>query len=198
MTRTLVAATLAALLATGMAMAQSAPTLSVVAPVPTFTATAPAQASAPVQIVNEAGYKIGSLGRYAACVSFLNASQKLITAVRFEFVLADVFHEKIGAFHGDRIGEFSPGVSIDGPADQGEFNVVVNGGTWKGANRKAFNCWTYYVSGTPQSMQATVSHVLFADGTEWKVAAPAIASPVQTAAPILNVIPPDAEASLRP
>lgn len=128
----------------------------------------PSSETVPVQIVDQMMLPLNDRLRYAACVSFLNASQKLITAVRFDFNMINAFHESVSHFHGDRIGEFSPGVTIAGPANVGQYNTGVNGGSMGGANQKIKNCWYYYLSGgIPQSMQASVVHVIFADGTEW-------------------------------
>ena len=122
----------------------------------------------PVQVVEQLMVRLNDNLRYVGCVSFLNTSQKLITAIRFDFNLINAFHESSAHFHGDRIGEFSPGVTIAGPANVDQYNVGVGGGSLSGANQKVRNCWNYYVSGSaPQSMTVNVQRVIFADGSEY-------------------------------
>lgn len=122
----------------------------------------------PVMVYDQQMIKLNDNLRYAGCVNFLNMSQKLITAVRFDFNMVNAFHESVSHFHGDRTGTFSPGVSIQGPQNLDDYNIGVRGGSLGGANQKIKNCWLNYINGTePQSMEVTVTHVIFADGSEW-------------------------------
>jgi hypothetical protein len=123
--------------------------------------------AAPVRVVHQFAIKLSDTGRYAACVSFLNGSSRMITAVRFEFNMIDAFHGSIAHFHGDRIGEFAPGVTIEGPLTIGDYNIGTSGGSYGGGNQKVQNCWTYYVDGTPETVTVEVTRVIYADGSEW-------------------------------
>jgi hypothetical protein len=128
----------------------------------------PATQPAPIAIVNQIAFPLNDRVRYAACVSFLNTSKKLITAVRFDFNLINAFHESISHFHGDRLGEFSAGVTIDGPTDVRTYNIGDGGGSLGGANQKIKNCWLYYSENQQAvNMTVAVTHVIFADGSEW-------------------------------
>lgn len=116
---------------------------------------APSPVPAPVQVVGTYMKQLNGNLQYSACVSFLNTSQKLITAVRFDFNLYNAFHESTAHYYGDRIGEFSPGVTIAGPEKDWQFSTSLA------------NCFTFYSYGVAQTMVAKVQRVMFADGTEW-------------------------------
>jgi hypothetical protein len=137
---------------------------------PTFAdqANQPSKTVAPIQVVDEIRFPLNDRVRHVVCVSFLNTSQTLITAVRFDFIATNTFHEVVAHVHGDRMGEFSPGVTIDGPKNVDEYNTAIRGGTLGGANQKIRNCFRYFpTGGVPVVVNARATHVIFADGSEW-------------------------------
>jgi len=119
--------------------------------------------------------------RHEVCLSFVNTSQTLITAVRFGIFVTDAFGDVVTNAHGDRLGEFSPGVDIYGPQNVEEYNTAVRGGTLGGANQKIRNCWSFYpkTGGQVVHLSVRVMKVIFADGTHWRGnASPAQANPL--------------------
>ena len=98
---------------------------------------------------------------WATCISFTNKTQRVIEAVKFEFDFQDAFDTTVGKYDGDRVGQFAPGVLIEGPDsfDVSGFGNVV---------QKAPNCWVY-----PQhiaslsSVKVRVLKVRYGDGTIW-------------------------------
>jgi hypothetical protein len=103
--------------------------------------------------------------RYVSCVSFANVSDRKVTSVRFDFNLLGPSNDSQARFQVDRVGEFSPGVTITGPTSQLEYNVGVYGAA--GGNQKLRNCWSSNPNGTPQNMEVVVIRAIFADGTQW-------------------------------
>ncbi len=104
---------------------------------------------------------------WATCLSFTNNTKHVIQAVKFGFNFQDAFDTTVGSYNGDRVGEFMPGVLIQGPESLdivGFGNIV----------QKSQNCWVY-----PQriaslsSVVVTVLKVRYGDGTVWVNANPA-------------------------
>lgn len=98
---------------------------------------------------------------WATCLSFTNNKKQMIQAVKFGFNFQDAFETTVGTYNGDRVGEFAPGVTIDGPEslDIAGFGNIV---------QKSQNCWIY-----PQHIASlsnvivTVLKVRYGDGTIW-------------------------------
>jgi hypothetical protein len=55
---------------------------------------------------------------WVSCVSFANASTRTVQAIRFLFTYYDAFDEPIQTFTADRVGEFAPGVAIEGASPE--------------------------------------------------------------------------------
>ncbi len=70
---------------------------------------------------------------WTTCISFRNDSQRDIQAIKFGFTYVDAFDSPVARFGGDQVGQFSPGVTIEGPSDPSFSN-----GSNQGA---ALNCW---------------------------------------------------------
>jgi hypothetical protein len=98
---------------------------------------------------------------WATCLSFTNNTKHVVEAVKFGFAFQDAFDTTVGDYNGDRVGEFMPGVLIQGPESldiTGFGNIV----------QKSQNCWVY-----PQhiaslsSVVVTVLKVRNGDGSVW-------------------------------
>jgi hypothetical protein len=98
---------------------------------------------------------------WATCLSFTNDTNRMIQAIKFGFDFQDAFDSTVGSYSGDRVGEFAPGVPIDGPESleiAGFGNIV----------QKSQNCWVY-----PQhiaslsSVVVTVLRIRYGDGAIW-------------------------------
>jgi hypothetical protein len=72
--------------------------------------------------------------RWASCVNFTNTSNRPIRAIQFKFTYWDAFDTPIHTFRADRVGEFAPGVLIEGP----ENADIIGGGN---VTQKSQNCW---------------------------------------------------------
>jgi hypothetical protein len=132
------------------------------------SSTGMAQEAVPVQITNSMHFRLRDGLRHEVCLSFVNTSQNLITAVRFGIHITDAFGDSAMNLHADRLGEFSPGIEIDGPQSIDEYNIAVRGGTFGGANQKVRNCWSFYPKSQVVHLDVQVTKVLFADGSRWE------------------------------
>lgn len=96
-----------------------------------------------------------------ACMTFSNASDKVIKAVRFG--LSSAQQNPLGNVPNvaifDRIGSFAPGVAIRPPA---KFLGTVNR-----ESPALANCWETGVSNIKTELQITVLKVVYADDTVW-------------------------------
>lgn len=102
------------------------------------------------------------------CVSFRNEAAKTVTAVKFGFTASDAFGEGVQEITGQRVGQFTQGVSIDGPP------------TFKPCAYEAFcgssspNCWSYLSSifqvplANISVLMVHVDAIKYADGTIWR------------------------------
>jgi len=98
---------------------------------------------------------------WASCVSFTNASNRSIRAIQFQFTYYDAFDTPITTFRGDRVGDFAPGVLIEGP----ENADIVGGGN---VDQKVQNCWVIgQLVGSLEKVTAEVLKVRFANGDIW-------------------------------
>jgi hypothetical protein len=101
-----------------------------------------------------------------ACVTFTNASDRVITAVRFG--LTTVQEDPLGSVPAnefvDRLGSFAPGIAIRPPA---KFLGTVN------SNSSALaNCWQTPASNIKSELRITVLKVVYDDGSVWTNPAP--------------------------
>lgn len=98
---------------------------------------------------------------WVTCLSFTNETQQTMQAIQFGFTYKDAFDTTVGSFHGDRVGEFSPGVLIEGPDNAGDYMTTGN-------SRKAQNCFTYpMVVGSIASVEVSILKVRYGDGIIW-------------------------------
>ena len=95
---------------------------------------------------------------WTSCVTFENTTNRDISSIQFEFAAFDDFNEKVGRFHGDRRGDFSPGVVIEGPDNASDFGTTGN-------RQKAMNCWhSTTILGSVSRIEASVGKIRFSDG----------------------------------
>lgn len=104
---------------------------------------------------------------WTTCLSFTNETKSTMRAVRFGFVYKDAFGGAAATFHADRVGEFAPGVLIEGPDNASDYLTTGN-------SRKAQNCFSYpTVVGSISSVDVQILKVRYGDGTVWTNPAPA-------------------------
>jgi hypothetical protein len=93
------------------------------------------------------------------CLSFTNNTAKSITAIKFRFSFYDAFDTLVDTVTADRVGDFAPGVLIEGPDNQGDFLTTGN-------SRKAENCWNHVATiGSVSAVKVDVLKVRYGDGT---------------------------------
>lgn len=117
---------------------------------------------------------------WTTCISFRNESTRDIQAVKFGFTYVDAFDSPIAQFSGDRVGQFSPGVTIEGPSDPS----LSNGSN----NTAALNCWrdTQQIASL-SSVQVRVLKIRYFGGEVWSNPD---ATPLFTGAYMVNNPPP--------
>jgi hypothetical protein len=121
----------------------------------------------PIKIVGQLSLVLTNGTGYAHCVTFINVSEKKITAVAFQISLFNENHVLQGRYNTERAGEFSPGVVISGPNDVSEYNLGTSaGGLIRGASQKLRNCWTIAAAGA-STFETGVTRATFDDGTQW-------------------------------
>ena len=103
---------------------------------------------------------------WATCVSFKNLTDKTIVAVQFKFTYVDAFDTTIQTNRGDRVGEFAPGVLIEGATSPGQLpGPGIGGGN---IQQHSENCWeVLIVAGSLSKITTEVQKVRYADGTIW-------------------------------
>ena len=96
-----------------------------------------------------------------SCLSFKNNTQQNITAIQFRFTYIDAFDTPINSFRADRVGDFAPGVLVEGP----ENADIVGGGN---ITQKSANCWEVpQIVGSLSKVTVEVQKVRFTTGTIW-------------------------------
>ena len=126
-------------------------------------------ASAPVTI-SRLYTQVNNRVVWTTCLNFTNATSKAMTAIQFKLTYVDAFDTPLTTFRADRVGEFSPGVLIEGP----ENGQITGGGN---VDQKIQNCWQVpMVVGSLSAVNAEVAKVRYNDGTIW--VAPANGNPV--------------------
>ena len=93
-----------------------------------------------------------------SCLDFTNSSAKNITAIQFKLTYIDAFDTPITSFRADRVGQFTPGVLIQGPTSIGDVNNP----------NQLNNCWSVVVGvGSLSKVTAEVAKVRYSDGSIW-------------------------------
>src|ERR1700680_1290780 len=119
----------------------------------------------PIQVTNSFTYAYDQT-HWATCVSFKNATDKLIVAVQFKFTYVDAFDTPIQTNRGDRVGEFAPGVLIEGAKSPDQLPGPGIGGD--NIRQHSENCWeVLIVAGSLSKITTEVQKVRYADGTIW-------------------------------
>jgi hypothetical protein len=96
-----------------------------------------------------------------SCVSFKNNSARPVVAIQFKFTYLDAFDTPINTFRGDRVGDFAPGVLIEGP----ENADIVGGGN---VTQKSANCWEVpQMVGSLSQITVEVVKVRYSGGEIW-------------------------------
>lgn len=127
------------------------------------TVTAGAQTPSPV-MVSEFFVIPWNDASSLACMTFSNATERAIQAVRFDLTSAQPQNPLDPDIHSqghiDRVGSFAPGVAIRAPA---RFMGTVN------RNSSALiNCWsTDLPSNIKTQLGISIEKVVYADGTVW-------------------------------
>jgi hypothetical protein len=98
---------------------------------------------------------------WASCIDFTNVMQRRMTAIQFKFTYWDAFDSPITTFRADRVGDFAPGVLVQGPQninETGQGNI----------NQKVPNCWTITAGvGSLSKVTAEVVKIRYGDGEIW-------------------------------
>jgi hypothetical protein len=123
--------------------------------------TAPSPETSPVTVSNILVAHDTDGLTWATCLSFTNSTKRVVQAIKFGFSFQDAFDTTVGSYSGDRVGEFEPGIAIEGPANLdivGFGNIV----------QKSQNCWVYpqHVASL-SSVVVTVLKIRYGDGTIW-------------------------------
>lgn len=120
-------------------------------------------ADEPVLITNTFTTTTASTNQWITCASFRNVSQRPIVAVQFEFKYIDAFDSVIQTNRGDRVGDFAPGVSIEGATSIDQLE-----GTAGNVSQHAATCWRIpIVAGSLSKITAVVAKVRYGDGEIW-------------------------------
>jgi len=62
---------------------------------------------------------------WVTCLNFTNMDSRTVQAIQFKFTYKDAFDEAVGRFKADRVGEFGPGILIEGPDNESDYMTSV-------------------------------------------------------------------------